>query len=134
MRILIVCSKVFYNRINEYKEELERMGHTVLLPNCSDAPDTEAKYRGTEEHADWKKKMFMQSIDKINSSDALLLLNFDKNGQKNYIGGATFLELYEAFKANKKIYFVNDIPEGMLKDEIIAFKPLIIHDDLSLIK
>ena len=29
--------------------------------------------------------------------------NFDKNGKKNYIGGATFIEIYEEFMKNKKI-------------------------------
>ena len=33
--------------------------------------------------------------------DAVLTLNFDKNGQKNYIGGATFLEVYDAW--NEKL-------------------------------
>ena len=40
--------------------------------------------------------------------DAVLVLNLDKekNGEilKNYIGGATFLEMYDAFRLGKKIY------------------------------
>jgi hypothetical protein len=63
--------------------------------------------------------------------DAVLVLNYDKNGYKNYIGGATFLEIYDAFRLNKKIYFVNDLPEGMLKDELIGFSPVVINEDLT---
>jgi len=66
--------------------------------------------------------------------DAVLCLNYDKNGIKNYIGGATFLELYDAFKLNKKIFLVNDIPEGILKDELIGFSPIIVKNNLELIK
>ena len=62
--------------------------------------------------------------------DAVLVLNFNKNGQENYIGGATFLEIYDAFRMNKKIYFVNDIPNNMLKDELIGFNPTIVGEDL----
>ena len=43
-------------------------------------------------------------------------------------------ELYKTFKKNKKIYLYNDIPEGMLYDEISGFSPIIINGDLSLIK
>ena len=59
---------------------------------------------------------------------------YDKNNQNNYIGGATFLEMYDAFCLGKQIYMLHDVPEGMLKDEIIGFNPTIIHEDLSLIK
>ena len=69
MRILIICSKIFYSNISNVKKQLE----------------------------------------------------------KNYIGGATFLEMYDAFRLNKKIY----IPEGILYDEIQAFAPVITNGDLS---
>ena len=66
--------------------------------------------------------------------DAVLTLNFDKNGKKNYIGGSTFLELYEAFMKNKKIYLWNEIPEGILFDDISGFAPEIINGNLDLVK
>jgi len=78
--------------------------------------------------------MFRMSEERIAEMDAVLTLNFDKNGKKNYIGGATFIEIYEAFMKNKKIYLYNDIPEGMLYDEISGFSPIIINGDLSLVK
>jgi len=70
--------------------------------------------------------------------DAVLVLNFDKieNNKvlKNYIGGATFLEIYDAFRLNKKIYLYNDIPKGILYDEIQGFGPIIINKDIEKIK
>ena len=61
---------------------------------------------------------------------------YEKEGEifKNYIGGATFLEMYDAFRLGKKIYLYNDIPNGMLFDEIEGFGPIIIKGDLNLIK
>ena len=134
MKILLICSKAFYDKLDEYKKNLEKMGHEVSMPNCWDCPETEAKYRGTSEHAVFKAKMFRQSENTIKNMDAVLVLNFDKNGQQNYIGGATFLEIYDAFRMNKKIFFVNDIPNNMLKDELIGFSPIIINNDLTKIK
>ena len=134
MKILLICSKAFYGKLTEYKIELEKLGHEVFLPNCHDCPETEAKYRGTPEHHIFKAKMFRRSEETIKNMDAVLVLNFNKNGQENYIGGATFLEIYDAFRMNKKIYFVNDIPNSILKDELIGFNPTIIGDDLAKIK
>ena len=62
------------------------------------------------------------------------LIEERKNYESELNSGATFLELYEAFMANKKIYLYNDIPEGMLYDEISGFSPIVINGDLSLVK
>lgn len=131
MKILLICSKAFYGRLQDYKIGLEKMGHKVFMPNCWDCPETEARYRGTPDHAKFKAKMFKQSETTIKNMDAVLVLNFEKNGQENYIGGATFLEVYDAFRMNKKIYFINPIPNNMLKDELIGFSPIIINGDLT---
>jgi len=133
MKILLICSKYFYNKLAEIKNKLEEVGHEIYLPNCYDAPETESLYRGTKEHSEFKARMFKKSEETISKMDAVLVCNYDKNGQKNYIGGATFLEMYDAFRLNKKIYLMNDIPEGMLKDEIIGFSPEIINGNLELI-
>ena len=134
MKIFLICSKAFYGEIPYYERKLKKMGHEITLPNCYDCPETEAKYRGTSEHAKWKASMIRHSEEVIKNVDAVLVLNFDKNGYKNYIGGATFLEIYDAFRLGKKIYFVNDIPEGMLKDELIGFNGVVINNDLTKIK
>ena len=140
MKILIICSKRFYGNIPNIKDELEQKNIQVFLPNCYDDPKTEERMwnLGREKHQEFKAKMYKQSEETIKNMDAVLVLNFDKitneKIDKNYIGGATFLELYDAFRLNKKIYLYNDIPEGMLYDEIQGFAPIIINGDLSKIK
>ena len=136
MKILIICSKRFYERIPNIKKVLENNGHIVFLPNCYDEPDTETKMwnLGKEKHQEFKAKMYKQSEETISKMDAVLVLNFDKDDNRNYIGGATFLEMYDAFRLNKKIYLYNNIPEGMLYDEIEGFNPIIINGSLEKIK
>lgn len=133
MKIFLICSKKFYDRVPEIKDKLEALGHIISLPNCFDDPTTEDKFRniGSKEHADWKATMLKHSSDVIDNNDAVLVLNFEKNGQQNYIGGATFLEMYDAFRLNKKIFLYNGIPEGILMDEIIGFSPILIDTDLT---
>lgn len=140
MKILIICSKKFYSKIEEVKKILEEKNNEVFLPNCYNDPTAEQKMwdLGKEEHQKFKAKMYEQSEETISKMDAVLVLNLDKEKEgeifKNYIGGATFLEMYDAFRLGKKIYLYNDIPNGMLFDEIEGFGPIIIKGDLNLIK
>ena len=134
MKILIICSKAFYPDIPPVQAKLEQTGHTILLPNSYDNVNAEQQAWDNGTHSQFKKAMFQASKDKIKEVDAVLCLNFEKNGQPDYIGGATFLELYDAFTYGKKIYLYNDIPQGMLYDEIEGFEPILIHRDLTVIK
>ncbi len=132
MRIFIICSKRFYDKIPEIQQILEEKGHEITLPNCYDDPSTEERYEkmGDQAHAEWKGSMLRHSTEVIENNDAVLVLNFEKNGMKDYIGGATFLEMYDAFRLDKKIYLYNAIPEGILFDEIKGFKPILLQGEI----
>ena len=131
MKIFLICSKRFYPDLPPVRKALERAGHTVTLPNSYDAPETESRLRGPPEHAAWKAKMIRRSEAGSGDSDAVLVVNNEKDGAKGYVGGATFLEIYDAFRLGKKFFFLNPLPEGMLRDELIGFSPVILNGDLS---
>lgn len=135
MKIFIICSKKFYNQIRDIQVVLEEKGHIISLPNCYDDPMTEERYRslGREEHSKWKAEKLKHSTDVIDNNDAVLVLNFEKNKIENYIGGATFLEMYDAFRLGKKIFMYNPVPDGILYDEICGFNPVILGGNLELI-
>lgn len=136
MKIFIISSKKFYDKIPEIRKYLENQGHVITLPNCYDDPTEESHYRslGNYEHAKWKAEKINHSAEVIKNNDAVMVLNFEKNGVQNYIGGATFLEMYDAFKMGKKIYMYNGIPDGILRDEIVGFDPIIINADFGKIR
>ena len=89
---------------------------------------------GEKEHRAWKAGMIHLQLEKVKNNDAVLALNFEKNDQQNYIGGATFLEIFRAFDLGKKIYLYNPIPQNIFEDELKAMNPLIINGNLLLIK
>jgi hypothetical protein len=139
MKIMLVSSTAFYYKIADIKEELEKMGHTICLPNCYGEEDNwNTDDMTDEEMSKFFNDMFHQSRNKISEVDAILVLNYtkEKNGIKkeNYIGASTFLEMYEAFMGNKKIFMMNDYPDNMLTDEIKGFAPILINGDLNLVK
>ncbi len=135
MKLFICTSKHLYDKINPIKDNLEQNGHEVTLPNSFDDPmkEEEMKESSPEDHIEWKSKMLRLQKEKVKENDAILVLNLDKNGQENYIGGATFLEIYMAFETNKKIFLYNDIPDNNFKDELIAMNPTVINGNLDLI-
>src|SRR3989338_3927691 len=165
MKLMILSSKHFYNRIPEIKNLLENQGHKLKMPNSYDNHYKELKHQKTlilwfldsqkiricnrnlkvmdffrikkldgERHIKWKGEMMRKDEENINPQDAVLVLNFEKKGIPNYIGGATFLEVYTAWKLNKKIFFYNPLPKCSFTDELIGINPTIINGNLNLIK
>ena len=136
MKIFIVCSKHLYHKIPEIKKELERGGHKITLPNSYDEPfkEEEMKKKSVENHRKFKQKMMRLQEPKIKINDAILVLNLEKKGIPNYIGGGTFMEVIKAWELNKKIFFYNPLPKCSFSDELLAINPLIILGDLSKIK
>jgi len=139
MKILIICSTSFYDRIEPIKKELETKGHILKMPNCYDEPVTneDNKKMSHDAYVAFFKKMYEESRQSISEVDAVLVLNYAKikDGVKydNYIGASTFLEMYEAFMQGKKIFILNDYPNNMLLDEIKGFNPIILNGILELI-
>ena len=136
MKIFIVCSKHFYDKVFSIVPVLQQQDHEVILPNSYDNParEKETKELGNEIYVKWKTDMLRLSEEQIKKADAILVLNFTKNGVENYIGGATFIEVFKAWELGKKIFFYNPLPENIFTDELRAFLPLVINGDVSKIK
>ena len=85
MKIFIICSKAFYKDIEPIKAKLEEKSFNVTLPNCYDEPDAEKKAYdlGGNAHSEFKARMYRKSLETIKEMDAVLVLNYDKNGNKN---------------------------------------------------
>lgn len=140
MKLMIICSTSFYNKLQPIIDKLECLGHELLLPNQYDGVNNEHHYEKLtdEEYIEFFKTEFTLSRNKIASVDGVFAINFskEKNGKilENYIGASTFLEMYEAFMGNKKIFLLNEIPNNMLYDEIKGFNPIIVKDNFDIIK
>ena len=133
MKVFISTSAVFYNKVAPVIFALESFGHTVIPPNGYESELDENEIRDGNNHQEWKANMLRQDIELVEACDAILVLNYEKNGQINYVGASAFLEIFKAFELNKKRFILNPLPEGGFKDELAGMNPLVINGDLSLI-
>jgi len=144
MKIVLCGSLSFVEEIKRIKEQIIAKGHEALLPAALEElslknSDDVAKLKNDRKRYFRIKPNYMKKhFDKILSSDAILVVNLEKNGIKNYIGGNTFAEIMFAFYYNKKVFFLNPIPNNdklsHMIEEVEAVKPIILNGNLDLIK
>jgi len=142
MKSVVICgSMAFAKQMKKAKVFLEEMGHAVYVPPFTDEfiknPDWHNKVHTTGEHHKFKKKhnLIRYYYQKIRKADAILVLNYSKNGIKNYIGGNSFLEMGFAYVLGKKVYLLNPIPKlDLYSEEIKAMEPIILNGDLRKLK
>jgi hypothetical protein len=134
MRIAICSSMTFSEQLIEMKNRLERRGHVVFISRFAE------KFLGKSESEKEELNLFHQREcdvirhfwEKINDSDAILVLNYEKRGIPGYIGGNTLMEIGFAHVLRKKIYFVNPIPDIVFyRSELEAVRPSIVGEDLT---
>ena len=130
MKVTLCGSVHFAKEMQETKRVLAAMGHEVLLPD-------ELQGEGIpilDEHDAVRRKIEFDLIrrhwGKIQQSDAILVLNYDKGDVRNYIGGNSFLEMGFAHVLRKKVYVLHDIPDVPYRVEILAMSPVVLHGDL----
>lgn len=138
MKIYLAASSEFFNKLPEIKAQLEALGHEVRLPSTVKDPELEKRVwenSGHEAHVKLIRKLFEDSEERVGKwCDAIYLLNYKKHDTPGYVGGATFVELYIAYREHKKIFLENDIEDGPMYDEIMGFGPVFVHGDLKLIR
>ena len=133
MKVFTVSSKHNYVAVSEVRNALVSAGYGVILPNCFDDPGAEARTQalGPEEHLRFKQRMFGLQIEKVKTCDAVLVLNsFTKNGIENYIGGGTFLEIYEAWRQKKAIFLMCPVPRCLFTDELLGLGPMVLDNSI----
>ncbi|MBR3176942.1 hypothetical protein IKF25_03175 [Candidatus Saccharibacteria bacterium] len=136
MKICVCCSLSFTDEVKKISNELEKLGHEVLLPNgvIIDAihqPDFDAVKAKRDNGYDAIRDHF----DKIKESDAVLICNFTKNNVENYIGANTFLEMGFAYYYAKPTYTINPLPDyKYIDDEIKSFDVTVLNGDLTKIQ
>lgn len=134
MKIAICASMVFAEKMVQVKRQLEEIGHTVFISQFAEGYLGKAEKEKEElaVHDKNENDAIRKFWEIIKKSDAILVLNYDRKGIKNYIGGNTLMEIGFAHVLNKKIFLMNPIPDiDYYRSEIEAVSPVIIDNNLN---
>lgn len=151
MKITICGSMAFYQDMEVIRDQLVRRGHEVKIPELAlEVPEAfgggKNVYFGRyieqnggadafpPEHGIWSLKQgaIRDHYEKIDWSDAILVVNQEKRGVPGYVGGNTLIEIGVAFYLRKKIYILNPVSSELsYKQEIMGMKPVMLNGDAT---
>jgi len=134
MRIGIIGSMQFTEKMVETRNKLSKMGHDAFVTDLHEAfigkTDEEKEIIKIDQKNN--QDVIREFWNIMQGADAVLVLNYDKNGISNYVGGNTLMEMGFAHVLNQKIFLLYPIPEILFyKTEIKAMNPIILDGDLS---
>lgn len=135
--IITICSSAnFYKQAVDIQTQLEKTGYKVIIPATAEKMKQSGDY-DVSHYKTWfadandyhKKAALMRGhFDEVEKGDAILVLNYEKHGVPNYIGGNVLMEMALAFYLHKPIFIINEIPEqSAFLEEIIGLQPTVLH-------
>ncbi len=135
MTIAVCGSLTFYKDLRDTQRKLEALGHRALVPKSIRLMEEEGYHKpktvAERLRAEKKYHFIEEHFKKIETSDAILVVNPENHGVPGYIGGNTFLEMGVAYYLGKKIFVVYPLPHMGYELELASMWPTIINGDLS---
>lgn len=141
MPTITICSSAnFYRQAVEAQAQLEKHGYKVIIPATAErmkqSGDFDVSHYKTwfGDKNDYHKKtaLMLGHFDEVAKGDATLVLNYEKHGVDNYIGGNVLMEMALALYLKKPIFIMNEIPEeSAFLEEIIGMNPIVLHGKLD---
>ncbi len=139
MKIYVLGSNAFMKEMVATKDQLCSFGldgwiHPDYEDLVAGRKDDLLKRLVGGEHAKVKQENNYLKVhfENIKNSDAVLIVNLEKETIKNYIGGNCLIEMGQAYVLDKKIFLSHDIPKGFsYDDEINSMNPVCLHGKLE---
>ena len=130
MKITICGSMQFEPKMAELTEELRRRGHEVDKPNSVEG-HAYGEAEDLDKNARLKRGFMDEHFAKIDTSEAILVVNETKRGIDHYIGGNTLIEIAYAYSQGLDIFLLNPVPEMGYADEVNGMHPVVLDGDLD---
>jgi hypothetical protein len=138
MKVMICGSMQFAREMLEAQKRLEEMGIEAEV-SCDtqlfiDNPDFTTDNHDENYAHCIENDIIRKSFDSIAESDAILILNYPKNGTEGYVGASGLIEIGLAYYLRKKIFLLNPPPSpdrAKYAHEILIMQPIILNGKLE---
>ena len=144
MKTVTICSSAnFYRQAVDIQAQLEKLGYRAIIPVIAEKMKISSDYDVSNvkpwlsNNKDYHKKtpLIRSHFKEVAKADGILVLNFEKHGVSNYIGGNVLMEMAIAFYLVKPIFILNEIPEeSTFLEKIRALAPVVLHGKLEKLK
>lgn len=138
--VALCSSAAFFKQALEIEKQLRSFGFAVKLPYTAMKMKQAGDFR-PETYKTWFKDattyhrkgwLIKNHFRKIIDSDAILVINHEKNGVPGYIGGNTLIEMGIAFHHKKPIYILDPISDSAnFKEEILGMHPVFLNGNIK---
>lgn len=137
MKIMICGSMTFAKEMLAAQKTLRELGYEAFVP-CD--AELHAEKPGLIDNLDADREHLVQNdvmrrcFDTLANCDAVVWLNYPKNGVDGYIGTSSLMEMGLAYFLKKKIFLMHHVPPpsaARWAHEVLSFQPTVLEGDLA---
>ncbi|HWY79064.1 MAG TPA: hypothetical protein VNW29_01775 [Candidatus Sulfotelmatobacter sp.] len=137
MKIAIIGSMKFASEMVQIQKQLQKLGYTAVVPLGTENHLRDKTFvDNLESNLEWciTNDIMRKNFHQVADCDAVLVLNYKRNGIEGYIGVSALLEMGVAHYLGKKIFLMQKTPD--YKDvrwahEVAIMEHTIITGDLT---
>lgn len=138
--VVICASASNYEKAVAVESTLLEIGYRVVLPMTAEKMKQSGDFdlakvkTWLNDPKDYHKRTLLVEthFKEIEKGDIVLVANFEKHGDKNYIGPNVLMEMGLAFHYKKPIVILNDVPnKSPFVEEILSMQPVILRGKLK---
>jgi hypothetical protein len=137
MKIMIIGSMKFAGDMMKIKKQLDDLGHNAHTPIGTQSHLQDKKLVDSlDDNLEWciTNDIMRRNFNQVADSDAVLVLNYKRNGIEGYIGISALMEMGVAHYLGKKIFLIEQPPDykdARWAHEVAIMRPTIIKGDLT---
>lgn len=144
MKTITICASAsFYKQAVKVQSDIRELGIECIIPasaekmkqqNNFDVTSYKTWFNNSDDY-NQKTNLMLEHFSAIQNGDAILVLNYEKHGTPDYIGGNVLIEMGIALYLGKPVFILNEIPEDSpFLEEILGVNPKVLHGNINNIK
>ena len=137
MNIMIIGSMKFAEDMVKIKKQLDELGHNAKIPVGTEPHLTDKEFvDNLDSNLEFciTHDIMRKNFEQVADNDAVLVLNYKRNGIEGYIGISALLEMGVAHYLKKKIFLMQhtqSFNDARWAHEVAIMQPTILKGDLT---